>query len=527
MTGRAGSKLVAVALLILSGACDDARIAFIEPISGSGESRLWSIFARENQAAGPERLGDISGATHRVRYAMFDRWTPFLLTGDLESGAAPVGLQLPRVPDDVSEVTVDVRRTASSWQSFRVYDRGECSLLLPWQSVASAVFGGIMQELEDSKRSEGVAFHWGELTPTLRSEFPGNEAIPPEDHDQLRLRWRWSARHLGTGRVLGCDNLFMTVDMTLEAIPTDLAWYRVDNEFAIWVAEACQDPEITPVAVVVAIGSRNWQTLARQCGELGPAPQSLDGVGPWSMDSVVDARYRLALSGDGSATGILVGLSAVDGQELGAHDTLFRVVEFDISDVSSTDCTNRRRRLTLDSLESQFRNGLVLGLNDGLLQQAQVDPFLVSESDRRCEDDTDCDLESGEPAFAAENGVWRGIRHVCKPRDKPRMRDLARAALEDDPEELNRALAVIDILPQRDICHVQLEPDHLNVRPDGLEGVIAYTRSGDPQGRLLRNETLAGPPLCRPLRAGAGPEEDEPALFVETSTPILVGTDDL
>lgn len=137
--------------MVMGAGCDDARLAFIETISGGGDSEVWPIAAGDNQAAGPERLGDISGAMHRVRYAMFDRWTPFLLTGDLETGAPPVGLQLPRVADDVSDVTIDVRRTATTWQSFRVYDRGECSLL-PAARLAGGGTGGLRWDHANPRR---------------------------------------------------------------------------------------------------------------------------------------------------------------------------------------------------------------------------------------------------------------------------------------------------------------------------------------------------------------------------------------
>jgi hypothetical protein len=157
---------------------------------------------------------------------------------------------------------------------------------------------------------------------------------------------------------------------------------------------------------------------------------------------------------------LLVGIAAIDGHPLGAHDVVAHVLEVSISNFSASSCFlgNLGKNAVKNNLRKKLRQGLPLGVRDGVLAVG-VQPGLVGgvTTFTRCETDADCDWRAGEPAFSVD-GVWRGARHVCR----------------------------------RHQCQIQFEPNWVNVRPDGLEAVLVDRVSTDPQASFFDAEAFGG-----------------------------------
>ena len=120
-----------------------APISYFEPMNTNTEaSTSWLLplapaadQGRANQAGDPMRLAPLQGPVDAVRYRMLDRFSAFMVSGDLSTGT-PFGgatfetLQLPASPPaDASgkrpERTVSLTSfTPAKWTSFRVYNRG-------------------------------------------------------------------------------------------------------------------------------------------------------------------------------------------------------------------------------------------------------------------------------------------------------------------------------------------------------------------------------------------------------------------
>ena len=116
-----------------------APVSYFEPMNSQQQSTSWLLpltpaadQGRANQAASLDRLGS---ATQSVTYRMLDRYSAFMLSGDLSVGTPAAGqsfetLQLPASPPaDASGVRPE--RTVSlmdfipeKWTSFGVYNRG-------------------------------------------------------------------------------------------------------------------------------------------------------------------------------------------------------------------------------------------------------------------------------------------------------------------------------------------------------------------------------------------------------------------
>ncbi len=157
------------------------------------------------------------------------------------------------------------------------------------------------------------------------------------------------------------------------------------------------------------------------------------------------------------------------------------VVDLDV-EAHSSGC------VVLESIEEgvadQVRDGLPRAFGQAILDALLVDPNALGvsvEDIRPCTCDTECsDLSPEGPLPYAP-----GRRHRCK---------LTRGGPEPCGE-----------------CWVQLDPDRLHARPEGLEIVLAEDET-DPQASFLER-TLPGAILCSPRR-----------LSVPSSEPPLLGS---
>ena len=182
-----------------------APVSYFEPMNTNTEaSTSWLLplapaadQGRANQAGDPMRLAPLQGPVDAVRYRMLDRFSAFMVSGDLSTGT-PFGgatfetLQLPASPPaDASgkrpERTVSLTSfTPAKWTSFRVYNRGACSSMEQWQTVAQSFGDQIARQLNEDSRVENASVTEGLMSVMLRSEFH-NAIGAPDDRDRLSV----------------------------------------------------------------------------------------------------------------------------------------------------------------------------------------------------------------------------------------------------------------------------------------------------------------------------------------------------
>ena len=517
------TSIILTYICVLTAACNPAEplvLRFIEPMNTANpdrqESHTWFVPTDANQAAGVARLGRLNGRITDVRYSILDRESAFLLRGDLAQGLPGAndpleGLQLPALAPDTTERTEDVNAFhPDKWSSVRVYDRGLCSSLQSWQSVSQQFAQGFAQEIEDQDGVDGVRLDSGGLTPILRADFPTNDVTPPDDADGLRIHYGFHADGMHTGGIFnpGCNDINTTIDVDLWLEPTDRAYMEIEpmvfalgcradelkEEFDAYRAAVdgvtrCEVPPISdgrwldPGQAATFVGEiYGCDGLRIPDGSEGGASQlvtrmfyfgeeirsDLDagrqpvctpdaqlGFTFADSDWRLRARYPLSTLERKDDAKLLLGLSDYDGHALGAHDPLAHIVQSEVGDIPSNDCTN----LVRDALHTKFRRsiatGLVLGFGGAIRSAARLDPDQAVLSGaghgRPCTQNSECNfMAAGGPAFQHHSGgtvLWQGGRHVCQ---------VDQCGPSGQPG----------------ICVFQLEPDHLNFRPDGLEVVL-------------------------------------------------------
>jgi len=134
-----------------------------------------------------------------------------------------------------------------------------------------------------------------------------------------------------------------------------------------------------------------------------------------------------------------------------------------------------------DKLESLLQNSLPVSFVHAIRQVSLRDPRIlgVMEQDiRPCTCDTEC------TEFATGGSPYPGRRHVCH--------------------------LLPNELPARGECWVELEPDRVNERPDGLEIVYAEEDT-DIQWPLLQTQTGDGD-MCDPARNSVAYDRRDPVL---------------
>jgi len=497
-----------------------AQVSYFEPMNTeTGDSNSWLLpltpgadQGRANQAAGAERLDGLSGTTDRVRYRMLDRYSAFMLSGDLATGTPAAGedfetLQLPACASDPTGASGDrLERTvgvmafdSSKWTSFRVYNRGACSSTTSWPSLAQSFGDGIADQL-NAKPDITNASLSGSLGVVLRSEF--HDPIgAPDDRDELHFHG-----HMTADSITSCQNVGLDIDFVVSLEHTDAMQLQVqDQAFAVGcrlgaelesynrqASSHCRLPALNDPSWLDLQASEAALRVMNNCAfydadaetlrsQVDLQTASIGSALAHGREVICDPGARLffsfdssdwtvrrhrELSGRGAShdTDLLLGVSNMDGHDLAAHDTLARVLSISASNFSASGrrprngrCRNPRRRGIMDNIEAAFRDSLPLAINAAVLGRAVRSPtdFAIESNDWvQCNTDAECDFrapghhaayEIPRPGYAA---IWRGARAVC--RHHP----------FHGPCSTDR------------VCWPLLEPDRLNVRPEGLEVVV-------------------------------------------------------
>jgi len=480
-----------------------------------------------------------------------------MLSGDLATGTPAAGedfetLQLPASPPDPSGASGDrLERTVSlmdfdprKWTSFRVYNRGACSSMQDWQSVAQSFGDGIADQL-NAKPDITNASLSGSLGVVLRSEF--HDPIgAPDDRDELHFHG-----HMTADSITSCQNVGLDIDFVVSLEHTDAMQLQVqDQAFAVGcrlgaelesynrqASSHCRLPALNDPSWLDLQASEAALRVMNNCAfydadaetlrsQVDLQTASIGSALAHGREVICDPGARLffsfdssdwtvrrhrELSGRGAShdTDLLLGVSNMDGHDLAAHDTLARVVSISARNFSASGrrprngrCRNPRRRGIMDNIEAAFRDSLPLAINAAVLGRAVRSPtdFAIESNDWvQCNTDAECDFrapghhaayEIPRPGYAA---IWRGARAVC--RHHP----------FHGPCSTDR------------VCWPLLEPDRLNVRPEGLEVVVEddIDLDVDPQDPQVSffSDTVRGQ-VCDVGRSGflapTEPVDDQP-----------------
>jgi len=481
---------------------------------------------RANQAAGRERLAPLQGPVDAVKYRMLDRYSAFMMSGDISTGT-PFGgatfetLQLPASPPpdasgDRPERTVSLMELhPEKWTSFRVYNRGACSSMQDWQSVAQGFGDALADQLNDDARITHASVTEGLMSVMLRSDLARSDVGAPDDRDQLGVRASVNIERLQGDYWTDCRDLTFDVHFTVELEHTDRMQLPVQNrafavacrlgdellEYDRHVRAACRLPGLDdsfwldPARTKVALGT-NVTLRPGDDGVLGACAVT-DGDAQVFRNRVIHQAYQITsdlangravtcdpgaqmffsleasdwtlrrhreLSGRGASEDplFLLGLATMDGHDLGAHDTVARVVSVNVEnfhDGPNGNCnpgpvSHVRKRNIINSIKGKLRNSLPLALNAAFMSGAVQEPYMAdadSQSWRPCSTDADCDFRARDafdvpigPAFqTGYPAVWRRPprlppelrrRRLHRPYGPPRLQFL-RCAARDRPHQ--------------------------------------------------------------------------------------------
>ena len=524
-------NIALIATLCLLFGCDpDEPFRFFEPRNTTGSTE-WPLLFEINQAAGRDRLSILSGRITEVRYSTEpSRHVPFLLRGDIAIGSPLEALQLPPTASSETERITDVTSfDIAKWTSFRVYDRGDCSVLLDWNTTSSVLANEIIRQLNDNSRVRNAQLHPNrdpsQVRPSLVTLFPAQPLLAPlADVDELAIDLEVQAAELGP-----CESPDFTINLAMSLNQTGDAVYRIPGEsyFAAcklgldtsderWLkedfaedrlADLCSPLDIPCISDL--IDRFNQFLLNIDSGIVPDCDATLASRHPLSdVDSVRSLEEFSGRENDQDA--VLIGYRDIFGQQTGASDVVAAVTDVGFSNFNAPfGCVleGAVRRV----IRREFRKKLPLGMRDAILGLLVIDPWVWSGelTSTTCDTDADCDFRDGSPAYTS-GGDFRGVRHRCLDRDPERARALS-PTLGD----------FLETQPPGRFCHVQLEPDHLNIRPDGVEVVLAFDEIDDPQSSLLPRLSSIGADFCANDRPGSLLSTQAP-LFHEEQVPILV-----
>jgi len=382
--------------------------------------------------AGERQLGSIANDVGFVDYDIRNNHRLFIFEQDLEDGITRGEyLQIPATlqPQFDSSVTLD---DPSKWQSFRSYDVGVCSQLINWQFFTTGFVMNYENGFRDNPQIIGGSVRGSAITPIIQASQRSNALR--NDADALRVELELHAVSVDLEKLdATCEDVTIQVDMTL----------RIASDDDILV-------QLAPGGFEIPFP--DW-------------PQQCPGVGdPGGTRMVFDTFTQ----------------------------DVFATVE-EIS-VSVTGC-GLANGFFADTFRDALRESIPSSTRSGFRELLLKDPrdLGVPEDEiRGCQCDSQCDL------FAQDGPAYPGKRHVCRTLEPgaPCETDAdCDAFYHEEPGEPGYScqnlgsggICVAEFFPiRRGECWVQLEPDRINVRPDGIEYVTIG--NDDPQSSVMLND---------------------------------------
>jgi hypothetical protein len=358
------------------------------------------------------------------------------------------------------------------WTAARLYDRGSCSIRLTWNVIAQNLIRQTIAGLAGSQVRDLVHLST-QLTPEIESEARYPATMPRgfrTNRDHVRIRTEIEGEHQGVcgfvGLVLNGEVGIETAhgfNVTAATLAADAAMAEVSCR-RVGLEYECQEPVGTRGDGVPIIGTVRYGLPAS--GEILFEDHQLEEVGCFPQrDDYVCPVYPGSTSGAGGPLTSLAGFRFEGYRPVDfvaySKDILGGVDSVDAEISSCVDVILER------ALESRVRSeapdiaGAVAEILSALLgSSATADAGVPATDLPVCATDQDCRVRS-----------WRGMRrNGC---------GFTSAGFRCD--------------------RLRYEPRRINVRPDGLEVVLAESPS-DPQYDLLVGRMAGLDPICGDLR---------------------------
>ncbi len=201
--------------LTLAG-CDDLESTGVFRLDGhDGSSKTWLIPDAENVGGGPAHLDTVSSDIQTAWFALGKERSAYLFDGNLAAGIESGGfLALPAydpsdtvVEDDIPYNVVEPDRP--TYESFRVYDSGACSINLGWEqgilpplipAFSSRLSGAVDGELAQCDEPATEQFSRtspATIEPVFRARAGGGAGALGIDDDVIRYTARYNAPSVG------------------------------------------------------------------------------------------------------------------------------------------------------------------------------------------------------------------------------------------------------------------------------------------------------------------------------------------
>lgn|GEM_PF-7043735 len=218
-----------IALALLLPGCDDLESTGVFRLDApGGASKSWVIPDAENVGGGPTLMGPLASNVGEAWYALGEERSAYLFDGDLASGIESGGFLALPAYNASGPITEDggvpynvVEPDRASYESFRVYDSGACSINLGWSTALlpplipafpTRVAGAVDRELAQCDKPPTERFTRlgpATLRPVFRARPGGGAGALGLDDDLIRYSARYEAPSVG-----GCAPT--TIDIAFE-----------------------------------------------------------------------------------------------------------------------------------------------------------------------------------------------------------------------------------------------------------------------------------------------------------------------
>lgn len=388
----------------------------------------------------------------------------------------------------------------------RTYDSGACSAMIGYEDLGELLAQGLVDTIAKDRRVDNPRVAWIELIPRpgITLSNPSNDSGLEMGHerDELDISFRLETdgifkNEVGSVNVLGCHDVEMTVDLTVEVMRFSGYSFIVDADSLALSKSA----GVLWKGMDLRAAMEEYPYSALTAGHY---EYPIDSSSP--SDPVINQEYVVTMPTTSASPA--AGASGID---------IFLKIKSISSerDFSARRCINFARTQVRELFNKSLANQLPLAFRDALRDVLLVDPWFVTGSGapRSCSTDADCDFRApNAPAFA-EVSHWNGGSHQCIARDAARVRMF---------DETGVIEQIIDSLPQGKFCHFKIDADNVNVRPDGIEIPLVYQHDDDPQYDLISSSLLGGT-LCDPARAGTPLSAGASSSMIAQAGASLVG----
>lgn len=567
---RPAGLLVASAFLALGG-CTGTPTPFVEVQSASG-TWMFVTPATDGSAHGQSEWGaTVTGPLTGIRHNLSSRYAVFAFLGDITQQPVTIGdlpadghtVFFPSVTDTAGVTFALPSVGSKTWQSFRTYDRGECSLSLGYAEIASSISSQMLEVVTDVDDVTIDNARWTTAEVVLGVQATPDQSVAATPHDIVDFALNFEADFIGNvAHVVGCNDVRGTARIKFELeriqahtqavnlkalVAARVLNTNVPNDFDLYKCPRY----CTPLG-----GTRPGYCppvpYQATCDLFDPAQPNLENAYSALLETFTNGTVSSQLFLDATSSGASVNsfpIAAADDilflddfsgvarnqshrallvystwgtWNFNATDYIARIKSVAVEGLSTRRCIDAAENTIRGVIVSNARSAVPLAIRDALRTQLSLDAaffgFGYSQPGSTaivCETDADCNFmwETGGyygPAFMSASGQPRGLRHSCEQFSSTRYASLGPAA----------ATLLADGNPELKYCHVQLEPERINLRPDRIEVVLADSRTTDSQSDFYGG--IVGSQVCGTgaSRRATDPPTTSPLLTFDPGTPF-------